>query len=465
MDFQNDNEEIPFGSCEQMCPPAEYQARKRQKRLSIFEMQSNTYKNLPVKEFSRSAAGKQTSLSDLRPTKVLAQTMDYLIEEIVDRTDQTWTVIYHFVFDRIRAIRQDMVIQRIVDESAVEILEKVIRFHIFAHYKLSDCSLDCFDPYINDSHLQECLKRLLVLYDNNVSSQNRAEFEGYYLLHNLGSHEAMHRILNLPKHIKEDELLKLSLKLSFMKLLGNFVAVFRIARKLSFLARCLVLKHSTSLRYNAVAIMNTAFSNPNCNFPLSLLSKVLAFRCEDTAKEFVSSFGIEVVGDYVKFSKKSYVEPVKYPACKCDFVDDELPCSIREILQRKTPLVTKSSHPTIISYFSKEQPDNGAVQEDSPCSATMISTETSCFSTKQPDNKAVQGDSMKSATLSSIDTSCLSKTLTGVVGNDDHCDRKKVQTAHGRGRGRGVRTSQAGQLETKEIKGRGRGRGGRKKYL
>lgn len=58
-----------------------------------------------------------------------------LCHSIVPRSDMQWCRVYDFVFNRLRAVRQDMVIQRINDSSAVHILEMNIRFHIFAGYK------------------------------------------------------------------------------------------------------------------------------------------------------------------------------------------------------------------------------------------------------------------------------------------------------------------------------------------
>ncbi|KXJ22547.1 Germinal-center associated nuclear protein [Exaiptasia diaphana] len=127
MDVRSDCSETLLGTCQAMCSSAEHQERQQQRRLSVFETPSSSHKNLPVKEYSRCAAGKQTSLSELRPEGVLVKTMNYLIDEIVDRTDHPWSTVYHFVFDRIRAIRQDLVIQRIANESTVEILEKAVR--------------------------------------------------------------------------------------------------------------------------------------------------------------------------------------------------------------------------------------------------------------------------------------------------------------------------------------------------
>lgn len=46
-----------------------------------------------------------------------------------------WTDIYAFIFDRIRAVRQDMVIQGISSHDAIHILELAVRFHMYAAYR------------------------------------------------------------------------------------------------------------------------------------------------------------------------------------------------------------------------------------------------------------------------------------------------------------------------------------------
>lgn len=443
--MQDEISEIPVGSCNQMCPSAEFNNRKRQKRLNFFEMTLNK----PIKEFSRSAAGKQINLEELRPASVLAETMNYLIDEVVDRKDQPWSAIYQFCFDRIRAIRQDMVIQRIVDETAVEILEKAVRFHILAHYKLKDASLESFDANLNDIHLLECLKRLLVLYDCNIVSQNRAEFEMYYLLYNLVSHEALQRILRQPVTIKDDGFVKLSLELSLMQLLGNFVAVFRMAAKLPFLGRCLVAKHSASLRCNAVAIMNTAFSSPNCKFPLLVFTKALAFEGESAAKEFVTSFGIEVDEHDIKFSKKSYVVPANSPNDgNCAFIVN-VPCSIREVIQGNSTLQKKC-------LPDKDCTDASCMSQKIKHDKGPSTVDLSADNTNTQPTADLQVDSANSTCMKSTNKTSVSTPLRITVHND-YC-RPSVPKPLG-DRARGVKPCDADEINIKQTKGRGRGRG------
>ena len=44
-------------------------------------------------------------------------------------------MVYEYVFDRMRAIRQDMVIQELVGRQATQVLEKIARFHIYAGFR------------------------------------------------------------------------------------------------------------------------------------------------------------------------------------------------------------------------------------------------------------------------------------------------------------------------------------------
>jgi hypothetical protein len=58
-----------------------------------------------------------------------------------------------------------------------------------------------FDPKINDTHTQECLKRLLRVYEVE-NCQNREEFEAIYIIYNLGNMEALLHFLGLNKTMR-----------------------------------------------------------------------------------------------------------------------------------------------------------------------------------------------------------------------------------------------------------------------
>lgn len=95
------NETVPEGACQTMCPARELRNRERQNRLHRFEILAGTEGDrLPrgdpsraVKEYSRPAAGKDsTNPSDLRPPEVLLRTVCYLIDSIASSPDlHLWT--------------------------------------------------------------------------------------------------------------------------------------------------------------------------------------------------------------------------------------------------------------------------------------------------------------------------------------------------------------------------------------
>ena len=97
-------------------------------------------------------------------------TMDYLIFNIADEMPNTNTELarwYDFLWSRTRAIRkainlyylnyiikippnfQDITQQMLQTESAVDLVEKCVRLHIFASFKLGSLDAELFDDKIN----------------------------------------------------------------------------------------------------------------------------------------------------------------------------------------------------------------------------------------------------------------------------------------------------------------------------
>lgn len=63
--------------------------------------------------------------------------------------------------------------------------------------------MDIFDPKINNQHTQECIKRLLSLYQKvDGRHSHREEFESLYLLFNLGQTEALMHYFDLSEDIR-----------------------------------------------------------------------------------------------------------------------------------------------------------------------------------------------------------------------------------------------------------------------
>lgn len=210
--------EIPVGQLHLMCSYTEMQEREQHRRLSRYEVKPNTSPpqvdiNLALKEYKRSVVGHEHSHSmDLRPWSVLRRALHHLLLDICQRDDD-WMLICDFVFDRLRSIRQDLVIQQIEGKRYIEVLEGSVRFLVYSMYRLT-CTLKDYteeQPYhvvvphegpvkgLNNYEmnviremkmtmkcLRDCLSLLLVQYQKYApESYFRPQFEAVNLIANL----------------------------------------------------------------------------------------------------------------------------------------------------------------------------------------------------------------------------------------------------------------------------------------
>lgn len=363
------------GTCMQMCPSREIASREKQRRLHFFETvaftsnspSSNSFPQQDkltadpravIKEFSRSAAGKAIDPSELRPAHVLLQTMNYLVENIAVKNGvYPWQMIYLFIFDRTRAIRQDLVVQRITGRPVVEIFEKTCRFHILSGYKLCESPIDVFDPKINNDHTSECLKRLLCFYDAehpSVYKATRAEFEAYYLLHNLGSMEALNRAMTLPEELKRDIMLELAFEINLSVMLKNFVRFFRLVELLPYLACCAVHKHFNQVRADALATINAAYCSRNASLPLTLLVEMLNFNDVQEARDFCAHYGLEVSDSAVKIVKGNFNETQPSRARFSSMINAKMTVNARDLISGKGAVPSTLDRSSVDSLHSQK---------------------------------------------------------------------------------------------------------------
>uniref|UniRef100_A0A8C6T2S9 Si:zfos-452g4.1 n=1 Tax=Neogobius melanostomus TaxID=47308 RepID=A0A8C6T2S9_9GOBI len=302
-------ESVPKGSCQTMCPTREMRQRESQHRLHHYEMVLGTRRDrLPradplrtVKEYTRPAAGKDsTNPSDLRPAYVLIKTVCHLIDAIV----------YCFVFDRLRAVKQDMIIQRLSGKDCVTILERTVRFLVYASYRLCGEPLGFYDPKINDMHVQENLSWLLDCYITAPTPyDNQEEFEALNLLYNLGCTQVLQRVLQLPRGLRSTPSISLALSINQAFLERNPVRLLRLSQKLNFLQSCALHRHLPTCRSDLLLIYSHGFSSRNCRFPLEKLSELMDLdKCYTT--QYCQMYGVEINQENkVIFVRSAFVEP------------------------------------------------------------------------------------------------------------------------------------------------------------
>lgn len=195
----------PVGVCLNMCPERERRERERHRLLHPFEMQSGqvmvrtfrTKTHAPadpartVKEYSRPAAGKElSSPRDLRPPETLLKTVQYLLmdiwENIVERDAACLALAYPFVFDRLRAVRQDLTVQRIRGTIGAQVLEGSLGFLLCAPYLVRDLPLEQYSEVLHSTQVRESFADLMECYKGCGKFPRQVEFQALLLLYDLG---------------------------------------------------------------------------------------------------------------------------------------------------------------------------------------------------------------------------------------------------------------------------------------
>lgn len=112
--------------------------------------------------------------------------------------------VYDFLFDRLRAVRQDMVLQAAVPaRDQLFILGVCVRFHVVMGHLLARHA--SFSAHLNSQHQLDCLKSCLLLQgalEEPVMSETRASLETLqclYLLSNLDSAHAVNWAIQQPR--------------------------------------------------------------------------------------------------------------------------------------------------------------------------------------------------------------------------------------------------------------------------
>jgi len=295
-----------------MCPRAELQMRTRERLLHRLE----TGKYQPVKEYSRPAAGVTTRPQDIRTGETLKKTVEYLISKVFAQENEPQNVVFDFVFDRLRAVRQDLVLQNLEDATAASILAIIVRFHVLSIGLADVYGVDKFDPEINRAHLLECVKTLLLIQEkNNISGDEREEIGAIYILSNLSSDAPITWAYNLTNKNhpfsssnSPTSLLAKSLKLAAHYRENNFVRYFRALASLPTASNsllCLAAKpHSERLIGRTMLTCCVAYHHSAIasGFPVSRLAELLTVSVENV-QLLCEKMGVACDGKMVQFRK------------------------------------------------------------------------------------------------------------------------------------------------------------------
>lgn len=321
--------------CFDFCPIDERIFREKNgllHRLEWIDLKKQSTDRLrAVKQFKRSSAGEDLlDPNSIRPTTVLRQTVDYLMNDVLrlsmklsDKPSVRFAYYYEFTFDRLRSIRQDIVLQKAVDENCIYILERCIEFYInsqysWIHFQSKDelkLLNQSFVPHINQTHLLESLNLLLTYYDHfncKFWSRSRPLFEAIFLIVNLKTSD-FSRVIRLKKSsmwIFEHRLMKVTSRIIHQTILCNYIQCLRLISQQStrdpLFVNAFFISSLSFVHLNLLKLICVGFRWPKSTIPLEVLS---GWFCPTDSKS--NSM------DYVEKLCSSLKLPIESPQIDC----------------------------------------------------------------------------------------------------------------------------------------------------
>ncbi|XP_076064109.1 uncharacterized protein LOC143038589 [Oratosquilla oratoria] len=306
-------------SCPDMCPEKERYMRDFKNDLSTFEIikGEGVDHNLAVKKYSRSSADQEEPLPhELRPGKVLGMTMDYLVCNFMDRMEEESIdneVWYNFIWDRTRAIRKDLTQQQLIDQTAVNLVEKCARFHIHCAARLCEEPPDVFDPKMNTENLTKCLQTLKHLYDDlQVKGQfceNEAKFRSYYMLLNLNEGDIMFEYQQYRTEVRMSTEVQFAVRVLRALCSNNYISFFRLLDEASYLQACILQRYFRQVRTKALEVICKSYSLTSKLqvLPTEKILSALGFENIDDATTYLEFHGIPVTDQGVTFDRSKII--------------------------------------------------------------------------------------------------------------------------------------------------------------
>lgn len=195
---------------------------------------------------------ERPSPSSVRPVEILKQSLELMRKK--KREGASWN---NYLGEQLKSIRQDLVIQAVADEFALEVYETNARW--------------CLE-YGDIAEFKRCLLRIEEFYNHlDISSPNVDEFYCYSLLYNLVSEDFPSlnaELVSLTKDRRAHPAIKQAVSLCEAYLNNNWHQFFKLARTPHFLSKHLLDVVAERLRINALKTILISYVLPLiCNSP------------------------------------------------------------------------------------------------------------------------------------------------------------------------------------------------------
>lgn len=221
---------------------------------------------------------------------------------------------YDFIFDRCRAIRQEIVIQNFPCDKTAKLLEPIVMFLSFSMYRLNGSAISVFDSKICSQHLQECLLKCLTCYDSMEDGEyrmsNRIIIEGIYLLLNMDDTKALQRAIQLETSIKSSFIIRTAIQISLNFHLKNFYKLLQGVQNLPHILTAIASLKLPVIRKETFSMFSIAYNSSTLKVPLDFLQRLLMYDSTEILVNDLNCLGIQCLEEEktiaVKFESKKF---------------------------------------------------------------------------------------------------------------------------------------------------------------
>lgn len=229
---------------------------------------------------------------------------------------------YDFIFDRCRAVRQEIVIQNFSCESTLKLLEPIVMFLSFSLYKMNGLAIALFDTKICRQHLEECLYKCLTCYEEldlsnineNYRLQNRIIVESIHLMLHIDDYSSLQRAIKLDSKLKSSFSLKTAIRIAINFHQRNFHKILTALQDLPHLVSAMAALSLSIIRKEVFRVFSIGYNSQSLKVPLEFLQRLLIYDEKSMLLNHLRDLGIHETRDIggdddddaVLFSRKKF---------------------------------------------------------------------------------------------------------------------------------------------------------------
>lgn len=328
-----------IGTCQTMCPTFERIRRTYENDIKNLEREPDgtVSARRAVKAFSRPAAGQPPALpSDVRPPRVLMETLAYLVSEIVPQLPKSQS----FLWDRTRSIRQDFTYQHYVGYEAIVCNEVIVRIHLLTLHIMAGDPGD-YSSQQEIEQLNKALQTLDHVYRESrargMICENEPEFRAYQLLSHLKNPEMDYMVSTLPTNVARHPYVVLAQELRALAASASREALIALFFKrirqpdVPVLFQCLAETHFVPIRLSGLqALSRSLHRKASRKYSLARFEQMFGFDA-GTSSEFLKYYDVPFDNEFLlleNFNEQTAADK-QTMAQPCEkFISDRLDFSV-----------------------------------------------------------------------------------------------------------------------------------------